>query len=495
MRKFLLLIVFGLSFSASYAQLVSGTKFPSNIVATDIKGGQFDLFKELDAGRSVVIDVFATWCGPCWSFHQTHYIEDLYQELGPNGTNQITVVAIEADSRTPESHLYEEVAGTSTVPSSLGNWTEGVSYQFIESAAFNTTMNIAFFPTLYIIRPDRTVLEVGALRGNDAVWRKALLPAGEKDVIFTTTLDDKTFCTTSVFAQKPTIINVGTTEINTVDVDLYINGVVKPASLSKAIGIFQTGDIPFSNTTINSTTEIEVKIDAVDGVADVADDYSSLKASILKPVVNQDGIVVKFVTDFYPGEISWKLRDNKNRTLHTQTYVAGPLAEGGGGDDANKEFVYEIPIVNKDITCLTLAITDSFGDGFPYAGEASPTPGVSILAKDGTTVLKPFFSSDYNFTTSKSIFASADFTSSLEDAEFVESLNIYPNPATDILNVDMKIKEGTQYSVFMTDLMGKVIGNVANNATFINVSTLSSGVYFVNVKTSEGVYAHKFTKI
>ena len=142
-----------------------------------------------------------------------------------------------------------------------------------------------------------------------------------------------------------------------------------------------------------------------------------------------------------------------------------------------------------------MAITDSFGDGFPYFGANDPVPGVSILAADGTTVLKPFFRSDYNFTTSKSVFTSVDFSSSLEDAEFVESLNIYPNPASEILNIDMKIKAGTEYSVFISDLTGRTIGNVSNNASYIDVSTLNSGVYFVNVKTAEGVYAHKFTKI
>ena len=151
MRKFILLSILAISFSASFAQLESGTKFPGNIVATDINGEQFDLFKELDAGKSVVIDVFATWCGPCWSFHQTHYLEKLYAELGPAGANKITVVAIEADSRTPEGHLYQAVAATATVPSSLGDWTKDISYQFIQSAEFNSTMNIAFFPTLYII--------------------------------------------------------------------------------------------------------------------------------------------------------------------------------------------------------------------------------------------------------------------------------------------------------------------------------------------------------
>jgi thiol-disulfide isomerase/thioredoxin len=495
MKQLLLLFTFVLTVAQGNSQLASGTKLGSNIVATDINGKAVDIYADLAAGKSVVLDVFATWCGPCWGFHQTHYLKDLYEELGPDGTDQIRVYAIEADSRTPLNHLYQEVAGTSSVPSSLGDWTEDVPYSIVNSHEFNTALNIAYFPTLYIIRPDKTVLEVGEFRGNDAVWRKALLPKAEKDLIFTTSLEDRTFCTTSIFAQKPTIMNMGTTAINTVDLELKINGTSKLATVNTPIPVFGTAEVTFGNTTITQSTVVEVIIDAVDDVADEVDPISKLTAQVLRPVVTEDVIVVKYVTDFYPGEISWKLKDNKNRILKEEAYNPGPEAEGGGGDDANKEFTYEIPITKTDISCLTFALTDSYGDGTPYYGAGQPRPGVAFYKKDGTTVLKPYFNSDANYTNSKNIVTAADFTSGLEDASFVESFKIYPNPVSDFLNVDLKIKEGTDYDVFVTDLMGKNVTVMSKNASFLNVASLNAGVYFLNVRTSEGVYAHKFTKL
>lgn len=488
MKQFLLLILMVSSVSLLNAQLISGTKLTGNIVTTDINGNAVDIYADLDSGKSVVIDVFATWCGPCWSFHKSGFLEEVYDVLGPDGTNQIRVYGIEGDGTTPLSDIFMASS------SSIGDWTEGVKYSLINDDSFNSLLKIAFFPTLYIIRPDRTVIEMGDFRYNSAIWEKALVPTAEKDLVFGSGLDSKTFCATAIFNQKPAVINMGTTAVSSVDMDLVINGVSTLSSVDQSIGVFEQANINLGTKTINESSTIEVIIEAVDGVADEADNISKLSATFSRPLVTEKTFTLKVTTDFYPGETTWKLKDNKGATIDVGSFNAGPEADGGGGDDANKEFSYDIALSNIDINCLTLTITDSYGDGLTAFNSTHPVPGVEIVAADGT-VLKPKFTSDYAFTTSKPVFAGADIVSSLEDQDFVSNLNVYPNPVADVLNIDMSINAGTEYEVFVTNIMGANVSNVLKNTNFLNVSNLTGGMYFLNVRTKDGVFAHKFTKI
>lgn len=59
----------------------------------------------------------------------------------------------------------------------------------------------------------------------------------------------------------------------------------------------------------------------------------------------------------------------------------------------------------------------------------------------------------------------------------LETLQIYPNPAKDFINIEMINQNITQYSLVITDPTGKVVLQSKNEAK-INVSSLSAGVYF-----------------
>jgi len=73
-----------------------------------------------------------------------------------------------------------------------------------------------------------------------------------------------------------------------------------------------------------------------------------------------------------------------------------------------------------------------------------------------------------------------------------ETVRVYPNPATTLLNVD--IPEGLiVQKVIMTNLLGQTV-YTGTQTTVIDVSSLSKGVYLLNILTNNGTLSSKFIR-
>lgn len=163
MKKVLSLFA-GVCLSASlFAQLTPGSTAP-NWTYTDLNGNSWDLYTLTAQGKTVFIDVSATWCGPCWNYHNTHALRDIYDAYGPTGTvvpNEIMCFFIEGDAATTIADL------NGTGSNTQGDWVTGTTYPIIDPGAqtnsFNSAYAIGYFPTVYKVCPDNKIYEVGQL--------------------------------------------------------------------------------------------------------------------------------------------------------------------------------------------------------------------------------------------------------------------------------------------------------------------------------------------
>jgi hypothetical protein len=86
---------------------------------------------------------------------------------------------------------------------------------------------------------------------------------------------------------------------------------------------------------------------------------------------------------------------------------------------------------------------------------------------------------------------------SMEDNAKINDIQIYPNPAQDFIAITSHqlLKSNTIVSIY--DITGKLIleeDALMNNKLILNVSTLNAGVYFVKLKSEDGLFTQKFIK-
>jgi hypothetical protein len=186
-KNLLLTLLFGfLGWHVAHAELPNGST-AEDWTLTDLNGNSHNLYSYLDNDQPVVIDFSATWCGPCWSYHNSGVLEDLYTDFGPGGTNEIQVFFIEPDLSTNVDCLY----GLPTcVGGTYGDWTLGTDYPIIELTSstiyVKNDYNVNYYPTLYAISPDRRTWEVGQSSQN--TWENWMFESFELEV--TATVED-----------------------------------------------------------------------------------------------------------------------------------------------------------------------------------------------------------------------------------------------------------------------------------------------------------------
>jgi hypothetical protein len=176
MKRIISTLALAVASVTAFGQLKVGSVAP-DFTLTDINGKSHHLYAYLDSGYSVIIDVSAAWCGPCWSAHNSGVLDNLTTHYGPNGTTspgKIKVIFIEGESTNTTAQLHGTSSGSSYATYSQGDWVTGTNYPIIDNATQNSNYLYGGFPSFTVICRDRLVALAtagyGSAMGAESWW-------------------------------------------------------------------------------------------------------------------------------------------------------------------------------------------------------------------------------------------------------------------------------------------------------------------------------------
>ncbi|MES2592174.1 MAG: T9SS type A sorting domain-containing protein [Bacteroidota bacterium] len=553
-------LVFSFSVTQSKAQLDDGS-IASNFTFVDMAGNTQDLYAMLDSGKTVFIDISAAWCAPCWDYHTDGHLEGLYNTYGPAGTNEVRVLFIEGELTNTDAQLTGTNAGNTYAGSSQGNWVAGTPYPIVNlstattgASAFMTDFNIGYFPTIYMVCPDRSVTLVGP------VSTAALYAAKSACGVATAAVDGEMITAlqynknlASCDSVTPTfrLANIGTTPLTSATITLSVDGTSQKT-------INWTGSLAtYESTTVTGvkvgsltpgTHAISAVISSPNGIADptVANNSTTASFLIYPPVggafisetfesagIPNDWAIVaggnttweEDLTVGYSSTASAKLPFYNIGSGQVDYLVLAPMSFAGGSVATLSFKVAYAQYSSSNTDRLQVEVSTNCGTSWvskfnksgatlktvPPVGNAEYVPAgpadwrqesVNLNTYAGqTNVLVRFkgtsdygndlFIDDVNFSS---------FGVGIEENELNNNVLVYPNPIANNATVAFNLAETNTVSISMVNALGQAVMtenlgkmNAGDQTYSFSTSSLNNGLYFMNIKVGNNTIIKKVT--
>lgn len=458
MKRSLLFSALGFSAVAAMAQLPDNSICP-NFTGTDLQGNSHTLYNYLDQGYTVVVDVSATWCGPCWNYHNGGALETLYAQHGMGSADpKVIILFIEGDASTTLADL------NGTGSNTQGNWVSGTPYPIIDNASIANTLDIGYFPTLYKICPNRVITEVGQVSA--AAWWTSCqtCPVADTptDAMVLPNLSNPATCVGNAVDLKVRLQNVGTSPLTGATIQAKQGATVLGSTdWTGSLATYGWEEVDVTSITPTANMNITYLITTADDDASNNSATGTVTAAnTIAPGIN---VTLELRTDGYGSEITWKLF-NPDGSVFDQD----PAGNYGNNTTYTENWTLQ------DQSCYRFEIYDSYGDGILNPGYYKLKVGTNVFKQGGGT-------SGYDveeispFTT--------DWLSGIEVVDFTSSLNVYPNPTNDGM-IKLEFGRSTKATVDVFNVLGERVMTETFNTTGVrdmDLRALTNGVYYLNV--------------
>ncbi|MBI3510669.1 MAG: T9SS type A sorting domain-containing protein [Bacteroidetes bacterium] len=536
-KAFTLLAGIALTATSAFAQLTNGSTAP-DWTLTDINGNSWHLYQLTAMGKTVFFDVSATWCGPCWNYHNGRALDSLYDQHGPSGTidQMCYVFFIEGDGTTTSADLN----GTGT--NTQGNWVAGTNFPIIDPPAatinpWNTQYNIAYFPTIYMVCPNNKVYEAGQqnLAGlvssmNICPYNLDALPNGAASLA----------CTTTYAPQFTLKNNSISTALTSCDVNWHVdsNG---PATYNwsgnLAAGASTTVTLPtqtltagnhvlyVATTNPNASTDNNINNDShaypfgVVTASGTTTPYTNAMTSTAWPYTNwivsnsdggftwshstPNGGAAKY--DFYNNPNIGDVDDMIVEPIDMSAMTSASLSFDVADARYSASYIDQLDVlVSTDCGATWTNVYTKSGSTLATVPDQTSAflPTTANQWRNDCVNMTPFVGNNKVFIAFRAtngygndlyidninVSNAACATGIANAGVGVNNLTLFPNPSNDQANINFNLDHSSDVTINVYNMVGelvysKLMGNVANGTQNVQMNTaeLSNGLYMVEL--------------
>lgn len=505
MRKLWVLAFYLTAIWPAAAQLPSGSVAP-DFTAKDLNGQTWRLYDLLDQGKIVVLEISATWCAPCWAYHNGHAMHTFYEQHGPNGDDRARVLFIEGDPKTNENCLFGPAGCNNYTP---GNWVSGTPFPIINDDSIALAYKIEYFPTIFVVCPNRKLYEVGQWNASD-LWEQALtcpLAAGTDNAgifDFSAGTPLREVCESLKVTPAFTLINLGSEALSQATLALEWNNTpIQTIDWNGSLGTYGETKISFDPLNLSDAGKLTAKLHAVNNKPYDDDPGNNIREENFVSAQNFNTlkVLLRVRTDQYGAETYWELRDRQGKVLETGGNKAvGP--NGGGmftgitsgpgayNDNALIRDTLDLP----EPGCYSIHFVDYYGDGI-CCDYGNGYYRLYNLDDPQTPILT---GGDFRAYDDR-MFSAGLLTAANEADQTPASLYLFPNPASRFIQAGFVLSESASVSIHLINTLGQRVAALPAESLppgeyfrQIEVGQLPDGIYWMRLDANGRGVTRKF---
>lgn len=271
------------------------------------------------------------------------------------------------------------------------------------------------------------------------------------------------------------IRNNGSSELTSAVIEYSLNeGEVQTYNWSGSLDFLETEEIEFDAITFELLDENTFEANIV-SINDGSDDYpaNNLYVMAISRAANVTGNAgLWLLLDEFPEETTWEIRNSN-----------GEVVQSGGPYETSGQQYVPLDISSSD--CYEFTIYDAGGNGLDYYALVYGNQEIAFEGGEFGSMEKNEFGYDLV---------------GIEEPAAFSDLQIFPNPATNLLNVGFYLSEPAAVALAVVDLAGKEIyrdeigmESYGPKEYTINTSDLPAGMYFIRVEAGNDVQVHKIS--